>query len=175
MTSPTEPVVLIGPMGAGKTSVGRRVARALERPFFDSDIAIVRKHGPIEDIFAVHGEEHFRALEREAVREGLAGGGIVSLGGGAVLDPGTRSDLARARVALLTVEPRVVASRVRDSARPLLQGGDAITRWTAIFEERRALYEELADETFDTSSGPLQQVVEAITAWVRETERTDPT
>jgi shikimate kinase len=174
MTSHTDPVVLIGPMGAGKTSVGRRVARALERPFFDSDIAVVREHGPIEAIFAEHGEAHFRSLERAAVREGLAGGGIVSLGGGAVLDPRTRADLARARVALLTVEPRVVASRVRESARPLLQGDDAITRWIAIYEERRALYEELADETFDTSSGPLQQVVEAITAWVRETERTDP-
>jgi shikimate kinase len=173
MTSHTDPVVLIGPMGAGKTSVGRRVARALERPFFDSDIAVVREHGPIEAIFAEHGEAHFRSLERAAVREGLAGGGIVSLGGGAVLDPRTRADLARARVALLTVEPRVVASRVRESARPLLQGDDAITRWIAIYEERRALYEELADETFDTSSGPLQQVVEAITAWVRETERTD--
>ncbi|MET0735777.1 MAG: shikimate kinase [Microbacterium sp.] len=170
MTSRSDGVVLIGPMGAGKTSVGRRVARALHRGFFDTDIAVVREHGPIERLFAEHGEAHFRALERDAVRAGLARGGIVSLGGGAVLDAGTRDDLATRRVVLLTVEPHVVASRVRESKRPLLQDGDALARWSAIYEERRPLYEELADITFDTSSGPLQLVVDAIVAWVRETD-----
>ncbi|WP_214467043.1 shikimate kinase [Microbacterium flavescens] len=174
MTSPSSAVVLIGPMGAGKTSVGKRVARALELPFFDTDAAVVRAHGPIERLFAEHGEAHFRALEREAVTEGLAGGGVVSLGGGAVLDADTRADLAHHRVVLLTVAPRVVAHRVRGSSRPLLDGEDPLTRWTRIYEERRPIYEQLADATFDTSNGPLQNVVERIVAWARPEHATPP-
>ncbi|MET0303935.1 MAG: shikimate kinase [Microbacteriaceae bacterium] len=170
MTSRSDAVVLIGPMGSGKTSIGRKLAKATRRAFFDTDIAVTREHGPIEDLFAAHGEEHFRRLERDAVRAGLATGGIVSLGGGAVLDAATRADLADHRVVLLTVEPRVVASRVRDSKRPLLQGDDAIARWTTIYAERRPLYEQLADVTFDTSSGPLQAVVDAVAEWVRHSE-----
>lgn len=170
MTSRSEAIVLIGPMGAGKTSVGRKVAKALGRRFYDSDAAVVREHGPIEALFAEHGEARFRELEREAVAAGLATGGVVSLGGGAVLHPLTRADLSGHRVVLLTVSPRVVAGRVRDSARPLLQGDDAIQRWTAIFQERLPVYEELADVTFDTSSGPLQHVVDAIVAWANDTE-----
>ena len=167
MTSHSDAVVLIGPMGAGKTSIGKKAARALGLPFFDTDAAVVRDHGPIEQLFVEHGEARFRAAERAAVREGLATGGIVSLGGGAIMDAETRAELAGLRVVLLTVSPRVVAGRVRDSNRPLLQGGDdAIERWTAIFEERRPVYEELADVTFDTSTGPLQDVVDALVAWV---------
>jgi shikimate kinase len=168
MTSPSNALVLIGPMGAGKTSVGKRVARALEVPFFDTDAAVSREHGPIDQLFAEHGEAHFRALERSAVEAGLATGGVVSLGGGAILDERTRADLSAHRVVLLTVAPRVVAARVHDSNRPLLQAGDAAERWAAIYEERRPVYEELADVTFDTSTGPLQHVVDRIVAWVRD-------
>jgi shikimate kinase len=165
---PSESIVLIGPMGAGKTSIGRKVAKALDLAFFDTDAAVAREHGPVHTLFADHGEANFRALERRAVEMGLARGGVVSLGGGAVLDPRTRADLAHHRVILLTVSPEVVAARVRDSDRPLLQGEDGIGRWTAIFQERRDVYEQLADVTFDTSSGPLQGIVDAIVAWVRE-------
>lgn len=173
MTSRSDAVVLIGPMGAGKTSIGKRVAKTLGRTFYDSDIAVAREHGPIETIFAEHGEPHFRALERAAVREGLATGGIVSLGGGAVTDAETRAALRDHRIVLLTVEPRVVAGRVLGSARPLLAGDGGLERWMAIYAERRPLYEELADVTFDTSSGPLAHVVENIAAWVRDTEKED--
>lgn len=171
MSAAGRALVLIGPMGAGKTSVGRRVARTLHRPFFDTDIAVIRGHGPIDKIFAEHGEARFRALEREAVIRGLATGGVVSLGGGAVLDPETRGDLAAHRVVLLTVEPRVVAGRIRDTTRPLLQDDDALTRWEQIMTLRRPVYEEIADATFDTSHGPLQAVVDAIADWAR-TEQT---
>ncbi|TDN92944.1 shikimate kinase [Microbacterium sp. BK668] len=164
-------LVLIGPMGAGKTSIGRKVAKALGVSFFDTDIAVVRAHGPIEDIFSIQGEARFRALERAAVEEGLQTGGVVSLGGGAVLDAQTRADLAHHRVVLLTVEPHVVAGRIRDTERPLLQAEDAAARWLEIYTARRPLYEDLADVTFDTSSGPLQHVVEAIATWARSTDK----
>jgi shikimate kinase len=170
MTTPpprTEAIVLVGPMGAGKTSIGRRVAKRLSVGFYDSDAAVVRAHGPIEDIFATAGEARFRALEREAVRAGLETAGVVALGGGAVLDAATRADLAAHRVVLLTVAPEVVASRLSGTTRPLLQSDDAMARWSEIMERRRPLYEEVADVVFDTSTGPLSQVVDGIVAWAR--------
>ncbi|MFT4230981.1 MAG: shikimate kinase, partial [Microbacterium sp.] len=84
--APGPAIVLVGPMGAGKTSVGRRVAKRLGLPFTDTDKTVAAEHGPISAIFERHGEEHFRRLERDAVRRALAGGGVVALGGGAVLD-----------------------------------------------------------------------------------------
>jgi shikimate kinase len=167
----TPAIVLIGPMGAGKTSIGRRVAKALGVPFYDSDAAVVREHGPIEELFRLHGEQHFRRLERDAVRAGLDTGGIVALGGGAVLDPDTQRDLAAHRVVLLTVSPQTIASRIRGTKRPLLDGGDAVARWTEVHERRRDLYERLANVTFDTSVGPLQAVVDAVVEWA---ERSNP-
>ncbi|MGC5169878.1 shikimate kinase [Microbacterium sp. DT81.1] len=167
MTPLQRALVLVGPMGAGKSSVGRRVAKGLGVGFFDTDVAIVRAHGPIPELFRARGEAHFRALERAAVRDGLATNGVVALGGGAVLDADTRADLAPHDVVLLTVEPRVVASRLRDTTRPLLQGGDPIAEWTRISEERAPLYAEVADATFDTSHGPLSAVADAIVAWAR--------
>ncbi len=160
-------LVLIGPMGAGKTSIGRRVARALGQSFSDTDKMVIRAHGPIPEIFATHGEAHFRALERDAVAEALAGGGVVALGGGAVMAPETRERLSAHRVVLLTVSPQVVASRIHGDDRPLLTGEDPVERWRRIAEERRPLYESTADIAFDTSSGPLARVVDDIVAWAR--------
>ena len=167
MTSSTEAIVLVGPMGAGKTSIGRRTAKALGVPFTDTDATIARAHGAIPQLFADHGEDHFRRLEREAVRAALETGGVISLGGGAVLDPDTRADLAAHRVVLLTVHPRIVAARLRDDSRPLLAGTDAMARWEDIYAARRPLYDEVADLEIDTSTGPLQAVVDAIVAWAR--------
>lgn len=163
-------VVLIGPMGAGKTSIGRKLARALGTTFFDTDIAVVREHGTIAEIFAAHGEARFRELEREAVVQGLRHGGIVALGGGAILDPRTRADLVDHRVVLLSVDPRTVSGRIHDSSRPLLQGDEAMARWNALLADRRPLYDELADVRFDTSTGHIQTIVERIAAWVRDGE-----
>lgn len=163
-------IVLIGPMGAGKTSIGKRVARAVGASFYDSDAAVVREHGPIEAIFERDGEAQFRAWERAAVSDGLARGGVVSLGGGAVLDPDTQADLTAHRVVLLTVDDRTIASRIRGTKRPLLHGDDALSRWREVYAQRREIYERLASVTFDTSSGPLQEIVDAIVDWA---ERND--
>lgn len=170
---PARAIVLVGPMGAGKSSVGRRAARELGLSFTDTDKVIAREHGPIPALFERFGEERFRALERVAVAEALAGGGVVALGGGAVLDAATRADLAHHRVVLLTVSPRIVASRIHGSDRPLLADPDPVARWQRIFAERRPLYEEVADITFDTSSGPLAAVVADIVGWARQTPPTE--
>lgn len=168
-------VVLIGPMGAGKTSIGRKTAKQLGVGFFDTDVAVSRVHGPIPEIFASAGEERFRGLEREAVREGLATSGVVALGGGAVLHPDTRADLAAHPVVLLTVDARTVAGRLRHTTRPLLQGEDALARWEQVAAQREQLYRELADVTFDTSTGHIRDIVAAVAAWVDERWRRDGT
>ena len=158
-------LVLIGPMGAGKTSIGRKLAKRLGLPFTDTDAVIVRDHGPIDRIFADHGEARFRTLERDAVLAALDEGGVVALGGGAILEPVTRVALLDHRVVLLTVSGDTIASRLRSTARPLLQGEDPVARWHAIYEARRPLYERTADAIFDTSAGPLQDVVDAVARW----------
>lgn len=170
MTNSSDPLtlVLVGPMAAGKTSVGRRVARRLHVPFIDTDKRIVAVHGPIPALFSAHGESHFRELEREAVAAALADGGVVSLGGGAVTDAGTRALLTEHAVVFLTVSPDSVADRIRGSNRPLLDADDPMERWTAIFEERRHWYEEVASATFDTSRRPMQKIADEIATWRRE-------
>ncbi|WP_317230446.1 shikimate kinase [Clavibacter sp. MX14-G9D] len=158
-------VVLIGAPGAGKTTVGRRLAKALGLPFTDTDRAVVDAHGSIADIFRDHGEARFRALERAAVADALAGGGVVSLGGGAVLDADTRADLAPALVVLLTVSEHAVRARIRGDDRPLVDG---LESWRRIVADREELYRSLADLTIDTSDRPLPRIVREIERFARE-------
>lgn len=161
-------LVLVGPMGAGKTSIGRRVARAAGLRFVDTDKAIVCAHGPIPAIFAEHGEARFRVWEREAVAAAITDGGVISLGGGAVLAPETRELLRPVPVVLLTVSPEAVVARIAGKDRPLLHGDeDPLQRWTRIFAERRPLYDEIADVHFDTSRVPMSRVAEQVLAWMR--------
>jgi shikimate kinase len=159
------PVVLIGPMGAGKTRIGKRVARILGTGFVDTDKVIAAQHGQIPEIFASQGEPHFRALERAAVVEALAGDDVVALGGGAILDDETRADLTSQRVVLVTVTAEAVAPRIADARRPLLR--DGLTDWERIYAERRHLYEQLARLTVDTSHRPIDAVAKEVAAWSR--------
>ena len=161
-------VVLIGPMGAGKTSIGRKTAKILGVGFFDTDVAVAREHGPIPEIFATAGEAQFRRFERDAVRAALDTDGIVALGGGAVLDPDTRADLATHPVVLLTVDPRTVAGRIAGHGRPLLAGDDAMARWRDVAASRDALYRQLADVTFDTSTGHIRDIVARVARWIEQ-------
>jgi shikimate kinase len=155
-------VAVIGPMGAGKSSVGRKLAKRLGISFADSDQRIVARHGAIADLFAERGEPGFRAIERAVVAEALAEGGVVALGGGAVLDPATRDDLARCTVVLLTVDDADVAERLVSGTRPLLV--DGLESWRRIAAERDAVYRGLADLVVDTSRRPMAHVVEELAA-----------
>jgi shikimate kinase len=156
-------VVLIGPPAAGKTRIGKRLAVRLGRPFIDTDSEIVAEHGPIAQIFAEFGEPFFRRLEREAVSHALTEHAVVSLGGGAVLDPETRADLAATSVILLTITADAVASRIGNTKRPLVTDLDS---WQALVDSRAELYASLADYTVDTSARPVDVVVEDIALWV---------
>ncbi len=157
-------VVLIGAPGAGKTRTGKRLARLLGVPFVDTDQRIVAAHGPIADIFAAHGEPHFRALEREEVARALGESAVVTLGGGAVLDPETQADLAGYRVVQLAVSPEAVEARISGGKRPLVK--DGIGAWIALVEGRRPIYDRLSQLTIDTSRRPLDGVAQEIAEWL---------
>lgn len=145
--------MIVGPPGAGKTTIGRLLAAKLGAELRDTDAEVERTAGkPISDIFIDDGEATFRALERAAVAAALAEhNGVVALGGGAVLDAGTRELLTTRRVVFLDVGLADAASRVglnRD--RPLLIGNPR-ARLKKLMDERRPLYEEVATISVDTS------------------------
>jgi shikimate kinase len=159
-------LVVIGPMGSGKSRIGKRIAKLLEVPFTDTDKVIVAEHGPIAAIFEEQGEPRFREIERGVVAAALDGDGVVSLGGGAVLDPATQELLAGHRVALFTVSEEAVAPRLANERRPLVRNG--IADWIRIRDERMPLYERLAGATFDTSNRPTTTIAEEVAAWTRQ-------
>lgn len=164
MSEPGAVVVLIGAPGAGKTRTGKRLARLLDVPIVDTDKRIVEQHGPIADIFAAYGEQHFRALERAEVARALTEHAVVTLGGGAVLDPATQADLASHRVVQLTVTPEAVESRIAGTKRPLVK--DGIEAWSALVAARQPIYDRLAQLTIDTSHAPLDGVAGRIADWL---------
>ena len=152
-------------MGAGKTRIGRRVAKALDVRFLDTDKMVVAEHGPIAEIFETLGEGAFRDLEKDAVALALSEPGVVSLGGGAVLHPDTQRALADKTVVLLTVTADAIAARINTAKRPLLKNGTG--DWQRIYDERRAIYEALAVTTFDTSDEPIEKIAENIATWAK--------
>lgn len=145
-------LVVVGPPGAGKTTVGRLVSDALSVPFRDTDADVESSAGrSIADIFVEDGEPAFRALEQLAVSAALAKhGGVLAVGGGAVLDAATRDELARHRVVFLDVSISDAARRIgfnRD--RPLLLGNPR-AQWISLMGARRGFYEQVADVTVST-------------------------
>lgn len=163
-------LVLIGPPAAGKTRLGKRIARILGAPFVDTDRRIVAGHGPIAQIFSEHGEKYYRALERTEVTKALGERAVVALGGGAIIDPVTQADLVAHRVALITVSPDAVAGRILGGSRPLITGIDT---WSELVASRREIYERLATRTWDTSHRPIDQIAAEIAAWITDDAPTE--
>lgn len=158
--------VLIGPPAAGKSRLGKRVAQRLGVPFSDTDKMVATEHGAISEIFARLGESQFREWERDAVREALTRGGIVSLGGGAILDEDTQTDLAACRVILITATPEAIEHRLDAGNRPLLTNG--IESWKTLVAERQPIYDRLADIVVDTSRGTMDSIADDIAERVKE-------
>ena len=163
------PVALIGPMAAGKSSVGRRLAKILSRDFVDTDRRVTAEHGPIPAIFEEQGEAVFRQLEHEQVAKSLLPGHIVALGGGAVLNEATRALLAEATVVLVTVTESAVAARIDNDRRPLIAEG-GVSAWRRIAADREPIYRQLAHVEADTSRRPIAHIAEEVAAWVLEHE-----
>lgn len=166
MTAPL--LVLVGPPGAGKSTVGRLVAERLGVEFLDTDAEIEAEAGmPISEIFVEHGEPYFRTLERAAVVRALTGHpGVLALGGGAVLDLETRRDLAGHRVAYLEVNLSSATKRVgMDASRPLLLG-NVRGRLKQLMDARRPLYTEVASVLVTTDGRTPEQVADEVLEWM---------
>jgi shikimate kinase len=149
----TRPIAFVGLMGSGKSTIGRRVANRLGRPFVDVDGEIEARTGAtIAELFARDGEPAFRSLEADVVAELLArdDGAVISCGGGAVLDDGTRQRLReRAVVVWLRARASTLAHRTApDGRRPLLTGDHRATLERLVLE-RDPLYAEVADHIVD--------------------------
>jgi shikimate kinase len=159
-------VVLVGPMGAGKTTVGLLLAERWGVAFRDTDEDVERTDGrAISEIFVDSGEQHFRALEREAVAHALGEhAGVLAVGGGAVMTPETRSLLAGHRVVFLRVGLSDAAARVGlGSARPLLLGNVRGTL-KALLDERTPVYEAVAGVHIDTDGCTPAEVADRVEA-----------
>ncbi len=156
--------VLVGPMGAGKSTVAELLATAYGVTARDTDADVETTAGrSISDIFVDSGEAHFRELERAAVAEALAShDGVLALGGGAVLDPATRELLADHRVVFLRVGLSDAVKRVGlGTSRPLLLG-NVRSRIKALLDERTPVYESVADLVVDTDQRSPQDVADEI-------------
>lgn len=157
-------VVLVGPMGVGKSTVGRLLADRLGVGYRDSDDDIVAGQGrAVSDIFVEDGEPAFRALEKEAVRRALAEhGGVLALGGGAVLDADTRALLAAPPVVYLSMDVEEAVRRTGlNAARPLLAVNPR-KQWRELMEARRHLYEEVATAVVATDGRTPEEVAQAV-------------
>jgi shikimate kinase len=162
-------LVLIGLMGAGKTTVGRLCARKLGRDFVDTDDLVIALAGgaSVEEIFAGGGEAHFRELERAAIADVTVSPAplVIACGGGAAVDAENRRRLQRSGVIVWLKAPvAVLAERVGNGAtRPLLAGGPvaALSRLEAA---REAAYEAAADTTVDTEDLDVEAVADAVVA-----------
>ena len=163
--------VVIGAPGAGKSTVGRRVAESLHVPFTDTDRLIEERAGmSVADIFVTEGEPAFREREEQAVADALAGVGVVALGGGAVTSPLTRERLAGHTVVWLQVGLSDAARRVgMSTARPLLLGNVRQTMGR-LLEERLPLYASVATITVETTGRPVREVVAEVVAALEEGE-----
>ncbi len=148
-------IYLVGLMGAGKTTVGRMLAKRLNRPFMDSDHEIVERTGvPIPTIFEIEGEDGFRRREAQTLHELTAGSGLVlATGGGVVINPENRRRLNETGwVVYLNVPPRLLFERTRhDRNRPLLHVEDPLARLEELHAVRDPLYREAAHIVVDGS------------------------
>lgn len=163
----TKRILLVGMMGAGKTTVGQALAQRLGYPYLDSDEQVQRQSGQtVREIFESRGEAAFRALEKQALAQAVTSHGpvVVSVAGGAVLDPDNRRRMRQAglvvwlRARLQTLARRVGADQ---GHRPLL-GEDPLAALTRLYQQRRPLYAQVADMVIDVDLLTSEQVVEQV-------------
>ena len=170
-------IALVGLMGAGKSSVGRRLAQSLSRKFYDSDEEIEAAAGlTIPEIFSIHGEPEFRRGERKVIERLLTyEPHVLATGGGAYMDPETRALLKEKAVTVwLSADLDTLWKRVsKRSHRPLLQAENPRGVLARLFKERTPIYSE-ADIVIESDEGPHSKTVDAILAalkgWIPPTD-----
>lgn len=175
--APARHVVLVGPMGSGKSTLGRALATKLGLAFVDVDARIVAAAGcDIPSLFASEGEVGFRQREAQALAEALAGEpAVIATGGGAVLAEANRAAMRKARrVVYLQVDAATQVARLADdTSRPLLTTADRAQRLADLQAIREPLYREVAHLTFDTSALAPEAAVAALAAMLATDETTN--
>ena len=170
-----ENIFLVGLMGAGKSTVGRILARRLGKRFVDTDHEIEKRNGvTIPVIFEIEGEEGFRRREQEVLADLAQEIDLVlSTGGGIVLKPENREVLRNhGFVVYLNARPELLAERTKhDRTRPLLNVEDPLTRLRELYAVRDPLYREVAHAVVETGRGAPQQVVQAILGEISRIDR----
>lgn len=154
------PIIFIGPMGAGKSTLGKKLAKQLGRDFIDTDRVIESEHGSITDIFEASGEEYFRTLEERAFKSAMEKGGVIATGGGVVLSKANRDLMNSGLVVFLDSTKDAVIERVNLEKRPLLK--DNPDRWQEIYDQRLPLYREVADVEVFTGTRPIKDLLSEI-------------
>ena len=167
-----ENIILIGLMGAGKSTIGRQLARELSRDFRDSDSEIEKRTGvSIDVIFDIEGERGFRRRETGILRELVEKRGVVlATGGGAVLAAENQQLLRdNGLIIYLRASAEHLADRVRlDRLRPLLQSGDKLARIRDLLTQREPVYQQLADLVVETNNSSVPRVVREISRKVKQ-------
>ncbi len=165
-------VVLTGPPAAGKSVVGQLLSGRLGASFVDTDAEVEAAAGkPVSEIFVDDGEDVFRNLERAAARRALkAGGAVVALGSGAVLDPEVQQQLAGQPVAYLAADFGPIARRLGLDRPRVVIPGNPRGRLRSLLEERRPVYERLATITVDAGELAPEEIADEIEAWLTEQE-----
>ncbi|NDC47826.1 MAG: shikimate kinase [Micrococcales bacterium] len=153
-------ILLVGPMGVGKTTIGKKLAKRLELPFIDTDQRIVSEHGEISEIFENQGEKEFRRIEEEVLSEVVKESAVISTGGGAVLSQRNQDLMKQATVVYLATDGKHIASRLSKGKRPLLKNG--FSDWKEIYAARKPIYLEVATIVVDTSKQGLRATIEEI-------------
>jgi shikimate kinase len=178
MTARTQNVILVGPMGAGKSTIGRQLAHLLGFEFVDSDHEIEARTGAdIPWIFDVEGEEGFRRREESMIDELTNRQGIVlATGGGAVTRAASRKAMASRGVVvyLQAAIEQQLARTARDRNRPLLQTDEPRKVLTELMKVRDPLYREIADLVIDTDRGSIKEVAQSIAAKIAELQSGTP-
>jgi shikimate kinase len=165
-------IALIGFMAAGKTTIGRKLARNLGCAFADTDAIVVREHGPVAEIFAAHGEPAFRAYESAAIERALGEErpSVIALGGGSLTNEANRAHVdASAHSVFLKLSPERVLLRVQSGGRPrpMLGLNPTLQQVCSLYEARLAHYER-ADHCVDVDHLSDPAIVENILAWLHE-------
>lgn len=167
-----ENIFLIGLMGAGKSTIGKQLARELGKDFRDSDSEIEKRTGvSIDVIFDIEGEQGFRRRETGMLKELVGERDIVlATGGGAVLAPENRQLLRdNGLIIYLRATAEHLAGRVRmDRRRPLLQSGDKLAKIRELLTQREPVYQQLADMVIETNNRSIPRVVRQISGMVKQ-------
>ena len=153
-------------MGAGKTTLGKRLAKVLDLPFVDTDKMVSADHGSIKDLFAVKGEAYFRDLESAALVMALDGRNVVATGGGIVLSKANRVLLTQNATIFLDTNMEFVLRSLNVSKRPLLK--DNPENWEQIYQDRLEFYREVSIATVNTANNSVGAIMKNLESEVRK-------